>query len=742
MAANKLHDGAFIAPRDAETPCDVSWGSGPESGGGPPPTSPASPEQEKFEDKQALELPVPLDRAIPARLHFSSVVDEPYETVFADPSPQARTPVSELSPGGFCLDGGKNQEQDMLIRNLDTGEIRRLGEGALTKSFLKGECSHPQDLAVGHKSPWSRWWATKHGKDEQLWLAAGSSCIASLRQALESPEDASEPRLSVNSRSLYGKTALHIAASVGIPESIEQLLDAGADHEACTDAGLTALHISSQRGHLGVVTLLLAWGAEVSPEAHDGNLPLHLASMNGHSEVVRLLLKRGDNEQLVMRNRTGQRASEVSMDLATVHAFKAYEDKISSTSLASEHSPSPDKYAGRTPLHNNTDVLLRNARADAVFRLLKRTQNLPDLNWGPSIVVPDGGQKSKNGREKGRARAPFAQLRDGPDAEKVGPDSFELMNELGAGSFGEVFKVKHKQTGLVYAMKILRKSKVMSGNSLRYAVTERNVLSYIRHPYMVSLHYAFQTRSYLVLVMEYCPGGNLQQLIQRETRLQAPLAQLYTAELLLAFIHLHARQIVFRDLKPENVVRDALGHAMLTDFGLSKEGVNALNGTRSFCGSVAFLAPEILQRRGHNHTVDIYGLGVLLFDMLTGLPPFYHSERDRLYHNIKHATLKVPPYVTPSTTSFIHALMKREPSQRLGAADTSDVKSHPYFDNMDFEALMRREVPLPQSLSARHDVASSAQPLRPRPENPFKGYGVAHSDVSGWSFSATPPPSA
>merc|ERR1719162_2042347 len=138
------------------------------------------------------------------------------------------------------------------------------------------------------------------------------------------------------------------------------------------------------------------------------------------------------------------------------------------------------------------------------------------VSWPRQTSRKASKQLSWAGREAGRPRAPFARVRKGsPGIEKVGPDSFLLVDRLGKGSFGEVFQVRHKQTQQVYAMKILRKSKVMSGNLLRYAVTERNVLSYIHHPYMVSLHYAFQTRSYLVLVLHYCPGGNLQHLIER-----------------------------------------------------------------------------------------------------------------------------------------------------------------------------------------------------------------------------------
>ena len=118
-----------------------------------------------------------------------------------------------------------------------------------------------------------------------------------------------------------------------------------------------------------------------------------------------------------------------------------------------------------------------------------------------------------------------------------------------------MIEVKRRGTDQVYAMKLLSKEKVTKYDMMRYAETERNVLTYIQHPYIISLHFAFQTSSYLVLVMQYCPNGDLYQLIKRLSRLHEPLAQLYSAEILLALIHLHDRGIIFRDMKPDNVVR-------------------------------------------------------------------------------------------------------------------------------------------------------------------------------------------
>jgi serine/threonine protein kinase len=301
------------------------------------------------------------------------------------------------------------------------------------------------------------------------------------------------------------------------------------------------------------------------------------------------------------------------------------------------------------------------------------------------------------------------------------------MKLLGRGSFGEVFRVSHKRTQVEYAMKILQKNKVERRNLMRYTMTERNVLSYLKHPYIVALHYAFQTSSHLVLVLNYCPGGNLQQLTAQQKRLQEPLARLYDAEVLLAIGHLHDRSIVYRDLKPENVVIDNENHCRLTDFGLSKEGVRSNMRNQSFVGSLAFIAPEILQQRGHNHTVDVYGLGVLLYAMLTGMPPFYHRDKETLFANIRHARLQMPHYVSTSAASLIEALMQREPTRRLGAVRTKDVQSHDFFDLIDFEALYRREVPVPN-----RDSASWAQDPSPSLRSGNKsGSGAAVSPFAG-----------
>lgn len=699
-------------------------GGGPEAGGGPAPPV------------EWADAPSPPGvHCVSPEMLLRSLAEAPFETVFA---------------------GDMRVDEHCHIRNLDTGEVRLLDPIMMTASFMDQEVDLNQ-LAEQVDRPWQSWWSEKRRKDERLFSASGASDLATLKEALAPPTDGGPP-VDLDAKTQHGHGALHLAAASGRPEVVQMLLDANANVDIKTDTGLTPLHVASERGHLRLAQLLVNAGASVDAETEDRSLAIHLAAATGRLDVIALLLAHGGPQQLLVRNKQGQCPAEASLDSGTALYFEQYQRKL----LESGH----DLYAMRTSFCKGT-VLLRNARADVVQRLLQQTQLLAGATGGTMACIPPFRPSAGScpqfcvssnapGHGTPKVRGPFARVRsDGPELEKVGPNSFELVKLLGKGSFGEVFQVKHKRTEQVYAMKVLQKSRIMSSNLLRYALTERNILAYVHHPYIVSLHYAFQTQSHLVLVLQYCPRGNLQHLILREKRLREPIARLYTAEILLALIHLHERKTIFRDLKPDNVVLDEKSHAMLTDFGLSKEGVLGSRGTKSFCGSVAFLAPEILLRRGHGHTVDIYNLGVLLFNMLTGLPPFYHPDRETLFANIKHARLEVPEYVPKAARSLILSTMEREPSRRLGAAGTVDVQQHQFFSEIDFDALMQRKVPVPAFAFAQAlrpwCGERPASPLhRAVPESPFgrvaraaswrasRGAEGNSAPVCGWTFAAIP----
>ncbi len=191
-------------------------------------------------------------------------------------------------------------------------------------------------------------------------------------------------------------------------------------------------------------------------------------------------------------------------------------------------------------------------------------------------------------------------------------------------------------------------------NLVRYAQTERNVLGSIDHPFIVKLHYSFQTVENLFMVIDYCPGGDLGYYLQREGKFTEERAKIYAAEVLLALEELHKSDIIYRDLKPDNILLDIEGHCMLTDFGLSKEEVEGyFQGAKSFCGSVAYLAPEMLKRAGHGKSVDWYLFGVVLYEMVIGMPPYYAECKDQLYDNIENAPLKLPAFLSIEIRSLI-----------------------------------------------------------------------------------------
>jgi len=219
----------------------------------------------------------------------------------------------------------------------------------------------------------------------------------------------------------------------------------------------------------------------------------------------------------------------------------------------------------------------------------------------------------------------YMELPEGPRA--IGPDNFKVISCIGKGSFGDVYLVSETKSGKKFAMKVLSKQKIIGNNLIKYAMSERNVLSVSVHPFIVKLSYAFQNDDDLFLILQYCPLGDLSKLLQSHGRFQEGDARIYVAEILTAIAHLHKYDIIYRDLKPENIVIDERGHAMLTDFGLSKEGIQDAQATKTFCGSLVYLAPELLDLNGHGKAVDWYHLGILLYEMLTGSLPFVGKDK-------------------------------------------------------------------------------------------------------------------
>ena len=198
--------------------------------------------------------------------------------------------------------------------------------------------------------------------------------------------------------------------------------------------------------------------------------------------------------------------------------------------------------------------------------------------------------------------------------------------------------------------------------------------------------------------MEYCPGGDLGKQIKAKKKFSENVARQYISEVIVALEFLHKNRIIFRDLKPENIVLDRNGHVKLTDFGLSKENVGDMHGdaqkdlgknvkkNTSFVGSIAYLAPEILKKQEHSKSLDWYLTGVLLYEMIVGIPPYYHNNRRELFDNILTGPLRIPHTMSMEARDLILNLLNRNPNKRLGASlrDADEIKEHPFFKSINW----------------------------------------------------------
>lgn len=258
-------------------------------------------------------------------------------------------------------------------------------------------------------------------------------------------------------------------------------------------------------------------------------------------------------------------------------------------------------------------------------------------------------------------------------------------------------KVRKKDTKEIFAMKILAKDMLIKQNMVAYTKSEKNILQMVEHPFIVQLRYAFQTDSKLYLVLDFLSGGELFFHLSKEVKFSVDRARFYTAELVLAIGHLHSKDIIYRDLKPENVVLDSKGHVCLTDFGLAKKDITSSNQTHTFCGTPEYLAPEIIKGKGHGKPVDWWSLGILLYEMLVGLPPFYSENMNEMYELILKAPLKFPSFVPPDAQSLLRGLLERDETKRLGSgpSDAKEIMQHPFFASIDWEKLFKKEIDPP-----------------------------------------------
>jgi RAC serine/threonine-protein kinase len=322
--------------------------------------------------------------------------------------------------------------------------------------------------------------------------------------------------------------------------------------------------------------------------------------------------------------------------------------------------------------------------------------------------------------------------------EKVGVADFELLNLVGKGSFGKVIQVRKIDTGEIFAMKVLSKRHIVEHNEVAHTKSEKNILMKLQHPFLVGLNYSFQTDDKLYFILDYVNGGELFYHLQREKRFAEDRVRFYGAEIVLALEYLHNAGVVYRDLKPENLLLTDEGHICMTDFGLCKEGLfSPADRTETFCGTPEYLAPEVLVGHGYGKAVDWWSFGSLLYEMLTGLPPFYSQDVQEMYRKIMTDKLTFPDFMHPDARSLLEQLLERDAEKRL--TDPNIIKRHPFFKSIDWDMLFQKKIPPPfmPEVKGKTDVSqidpvfidevptltmTGESELNPAHQNDFEGF--------------------
>ncbi|CAK55725.1 unnamed protein product (macronuclear) [Paramecium tetraurelia] len=289
----------------------------------------------------------------------------------------------------------------------------------------------------------------------------------------------------------------------------------------------------------------------------------------------------------------------------------------------------------------------------------------------------------------------YSQLQE---THRVGLKDFNLIKCIGVGGFSRVYLVKKKDNGQFYALKLIDKKFIFDNAKEVIVQNERDIMVRMENQYIIKLHYAFETRFYIAFVLEYSAGGELFYHLRKLKRLNEQEAQYYFVEVCIGMAYLHSQNIVYRDIKPENILLDLYGHMMLSDFGLSKPNMEDGELAYSFCGSPEYMAPEMLMKSGHSYLVDCYCLGALLYELVFGLPPFYSHDTQEIYNAILTENVQFPDYVQISDElkDLIIKLLQKDPDKRLGKkGGITEILTHVWFHNVDFEGIVNQTLPPP-----------------------------------------------
>ena len=281
--------------------------------------------------------------------------------------------------------------------------------------------------------------------------------------------------------------------------------------------------------------------------------------------------------------------------------------------------------------------------------------------------------------------------------KNVGVEDFKLIKVIGRGSYGKVCLVQFKQTNDLYAMKSLKKDVLLDDEQVESTLLEKNIMQSLNHPFLVGMNFCFQTEERVYFVLPFVRGGELFQHLRQFKYFPEENVKFYASIIGLALDYLHKNQIIYRDIKPENVLLEEDGYLKLIDFGMAKilkDGEKA----NSFCGTPEYLAPEIITGEGHNRMADWWSYGTLVYEMLFGIPPFFCENVERMYELITKADLRFPKKfkVSNEAKDLLCKLLIKNQKERFGVnGGFEEIKKHPFFNGMDFKALEEKKIEAP-----------------------------------------------
>ncbi|XP_024918079.1 cAMP-dependent protein kinase catalytic subunit PRKX isoform X1 [Cynoglossus semilaevis] len=285
-------------------------------------------------------------------------------------------------------------------------------------------------------------------------------------------------------------------------------------------------------------------------------------------------------------------------------------------------------------------------------------------------------------------------------------DDLETVATVGTGTFGRVFLVKDKKTKAFHALKQMKIPDVIRLKQEQHVHNEKEVLTEVSHPFLIRLFWTHHDERFLYMLMDYVPGGELFSYLRSRGRFSNNTGLFYSSEIVCAIEYLHSKEIVYRDLKPENILLDSEGHIRLTDFGFAKK---LSDRTWTLCGTPEYLAPEVIQSKGHGRAVDWWALGILIFEMLAGYPPFFDDNPFGIYQKILAGKLEFPRHLDFYVKDLIKKFLVIDRARRLGNMKNGaeDVKKHRWFKTIDWEAVPQRKLKPPIVPKVSHEGDTS-----------------------------------